>query len=323
MAIKIQRQTASASSASPPSTLPYGELACDKTAVLYVGNSSNYPVKMMDTNSYNQVGNPNLGTNTNFSNPINQRGAASYTGDSTSPYCIDRWRISNGTTYTVGTYTLSAANYANRACGMWQSNEMGAHQLSIGDNVTVSIYANGQLHTAVMHVLDRGLYSSFADVPAGYTCDDFEIVPCTYAGDNTVYNIGIYPKKPLTVNYIKWEKGSVATPYVPKDYGAELSECLRYYYQVSSVRTFGQQHTGAGTYVNVILPQVMRVTPTVSAPGEWTIRFNGMDKNATVSSVNSLTGNTLNLTMSTIAGGTYIGPLYAFYNDKITFSADL
>ena len=67
----------------------------------------------------------------------------------------------------------------------------------------------------------------------------------------------------------------------------------------------------------------MRVTPTVSAPGEWTIRFNGMEKKATVSSINSLTGNTLNLTMSTIAGGTYIGPLYAFYNGEITFSADL
>ena len=126
-----------------------------------------------------------------------------------------------------------------------------------------------------------------------------------------------------TITWAKLEKGSVATPYVPKGYGAELSECLRYYYQVASVRTFGQQHTGAGTYLNIILPQVMRVTPTVSAPGEWTIRFNGMDKKATVSSVNSLTGNTLNLTMSTIAGGTYIGPLYAFYDGKITFSADL
>lgn len=267
---------------------------------------------------------PNLGTNTNFSNPINQRGAASYTTTTeASIYCIDRWRIVKNTTYTVASFTLTAPSYAARACGMWQSNEMGAHQLSIGDDVTVSIYANGKLHTPTMKVIDRDLYDAFANVPASYDCDDFEIVLCTYARDNTMYNLGIYPKKPLTVNYIKWEKGSVATPYVPKGYGAELSECLRYYYQVASVRTFGQQHTGAGTYVNIILPQVMRVTPTVSAPGEWTIRFNGMDKKATVSSVNSLTGNTLNLTMSTIAGGTYIGPLYAFYDGKITFSADL
>ena len=210
---------------------------------------------------------PNLGTNTNFSNPINQRSAASYTGDSTSPYCIDRWRISNGTTYTVGTYTLSAANYANRACGMWQSNEMGAHQLSIGDDVTVSIYANGKLHTPTMKVIDRDLYDAFANVPASYDCDDFEIVLCTYAGDNTMYNLGIYPKKPLTVNYIKWEKGSVATPYVPKGYGAELAECLRYFQRVhTDWRIYPTLKDMLYRFSQSTL-QVMRIKPTISAHG--------------------------------------------------------
>lgn len=210
---------------------------------------------------------PNLGTNTNFPNPINQRGAASYTGDSTSPYCIDRWRISNGTTYTVGTYTLSAANYANRACGMWQSNEMGAHQLSIGDDVTVSIYANGKLHTPTMKVIDRDLYDAFANVPASYDCDDFEIVLCTYARDNTMYNLGIYPKKPLTVNYIKWEKGSVATPYVPKGYGAELAECLRYFQRVhADWRIYPTLKDMLYRFSQSTL-QVMRIKPTISAHG--------------------------------------------------------
>lgn len=210
---------------------------------------------------------PNLGTNTNFPNPINQRGAASYTGDSTSPYCIDRWRISNGTTYTVGTFTLSAANYANRACGMWQTNLLGEHWLSIGDNVTVSIYANGQLHTAVMQVLDRDSYSSFADVPAGYTCDDFEIVLCTYAGDSSKYNLGVYPKKALTVNYIKWEKGSVATPYVPKGYGAELAECLRYFQRVhADWRIYPTLKDMLYRFSQSTL-QVMRIKPTISAHG--------------------------------------------------------
>lgn len=112
MAIKIQRQTASASSASPPSTLPYGELACDKTAVLYVGNSSNYPVKMMDENSYNQVGNPNLLDNTNFKNLVNQRGASSYSLD--WKYSIDRWVLLG--TYSVSNHTLTfdAGNQTSR-----------------------------------------------------------------------------------------------------------------------------------------------------------------------------------------------------------------
>ena len=222
---------------------------------------------------------PNLGTNTNFPNPINQRGAASYTGDSTSPYCIDRWRISNGTTYTVGTFTLSAATYANRACGMWQSNEMGAHQLSIGDDITVSIYANGKLHTPTMKVIDRDLYDAFANVPAGYDCDDFEIVLCTYAKDKTKYNLGIYPKKLLSVNYIKWEKGSAATPYVPKSYRAELAECQRYFYRIyNSTWQTGSLIFGWGFIVPFDTPVPMRSNPTINfvdaglkvfAPSGW------------------------------------------------------
>ena len=210
---------------------------------------------------------PNLGTNTNFPNPVNQRGATSYTGDGTSPYCIDRWRISNGTTYTVNTHTLTATSYAARACGMWQSNEMGAHQLSIGDDITVSIYANGKLHTPTMKVIDRDLYDAFANVPAGYDCDDFEIVLCTDAKDKTKYNLGIYPKKLLSVNYIKWEKGSAATPYVPKGYGAELEECQRYYIRIPSESAVcGYQSTNYVWYT-VSFPE-MRIVPTLSVtPG--------------------------------------------------------
>lgn len=222
---------------------------------------------------------PNLGTNTNFPDAINQRGKTIYTGDNTSPYCIDRWRISNGTTYTVGTFTLSAATYANRACGMWQSNEMGAHQLSIGDDITVSIYANGKLHTPTMKVIDRDLYDAFANVPAGYDCDDFEIVLCTYAKDKTKYNLGIYPKKLLSVNYIKWEKGSAATPYVPKSYRAELAECQRYFYRIyNSTWQTGSLISGWGFIVPFDTPVPMRSNPTINfvdaglkvfAPSGW------------------------------------------------------
>lgn len=268
---------------------------------------------------------PNLGTNTNFSNPINQRGAASYTGDSTSPYCIDRWRISNGTTYTVGTFTLSAANYANRACGMLQTNLLGEHWLSIGDNVTVSIYANGQLHTAVMQVLDRGSYSSFADVPAGYTCDDFEIVLCTYAGDNTAYNLGIYPKKPLTVNYIKWEKGSVATPYVPKGYGAELLACQRYYVPIGeNTKFFGGIGTaGNVAFVGMILPVQMRVTPSFTSDLNVVLRTVQGEQNIHGPVISKMTENNLAFTVTLNSGTTKSTPCAGYFYNECGLSADL
>lgn len=265
---------------------------------------------------------PNLGTNTNFPNPVNQRGATSYTGDGTSPYCIDRWRISNGTTYTVGTFTLSAATYANRACGMWQSNEMGQHQLSIGDDVTVSIYANGKLHTTTMKVLNRDLYDAFANVPASYDCDDFEIVLCTYAGDNTMYNLGIYPKKPLTVNYIKWEKGSVATPYVPKAFGDEFLECLRYFVGGVGIGSAGIV-SGSTFRVLIPTPVPMRTAPSVTVKVADNVVYNGTFKalNTTVSNITrQRNGIHLHIGMAASGVNNYPGIAYGLQCD---LSADL
>ena len=264
----------------------------------------------------------NLGTNTNFPDAINQRGKTTYTGDNTSPYCIDRWRISNGTTYTVGTFTLSAATYANRACGMWQSNEMGAHQLSIGDDVTVSIYANGKLHTPTMKVIDRDLYDAFANVPASYDCDDFEIVLCTYARDNTMYNLGIYPKKPLTVNYIKWEKGSVATPYVPKAFGDEFLECLRYFVGGVGIGSAGIV-SGSTFRVLIPTPVPMRTAPSVTVKVADNVVYNGTIKalNTTVSNITrQRNGIHLHIGMAASGVNNYPGIAYGLQCD---LSADL
>ena len=265
---------------------------------------------------------PNLGTNTNFPDAINQRGKTTYTGDNTSPYCIDRWRISNGTTYTVNTHTLTATSYAARACGMWQSNEMGAHQLSIGDDVTVSIYANGKLHTPTMKVIDRDLYDAFANVPASYDCDDFEIVLCTYAGDNTMYNLGIYPKKPLTVNYIKWEKGSVATPYVPKAFGDEFLECLRYFVGGVGIGSAGIV-SGSTFRVLIPTPVPMRTAPSVTVKVADNVVYNGTFKalNTTVSNITrQRNGIHLHIGMAASGVNNYPGIAYGLQCD---LSADL
>ena len=44
MSIEIYRQNASSETASPPPTLSYGEIACDKDGTIYVGNSANSPI---------------------------------------------------------------------------------------------------------------------------------------------------------------------------------------------------------------------------------------------------------------------------------------
>ncbi len=201
-----------------------------------VGSRSPELTAKMDKDIYFQVGNLNLGDNTNLLNPVNQQGQASYTGDSTSPYCIDRWRISNGTTYNIVSRTLTASSYANRACGMWQTNELAQQALAIGSTITFSGYINGMQHFGTMKIHNRDLYSSFAEVPAGYECDDFEIVCCTASHEQSKYNLGIYPKKEAVLNWIKWEKGLYATPYAPKGFGLEQLECMRYFQTIKGIK---------------------------------------------------------------------------------------
>lgn len=220
--------------AGPLTVLTGGELEVRMTEL--VGTRSPELTGKMDKAVYTQVGNLNLGDNTNLLNPVNQQGQASYTGDSTSPYCIDRWRISNGTTYDIASRALTASSYANRACGMWQTNELAQQALAIGSTITFSGYINGMQHSGTIKILNRDLYSSFAEVPAGYECDDFEIVCCTASHEQSKYNLGIYPKKEAVLNWIKWEKGLYATPYAPKGFGLEQLECMRYYQTIKGIK---------------------------------------------------------------------------------------
>ena len=220
--------------AGPLTVMTGGEVEVRMTEL--VGTRSPELTGKMDRDIYFQVGNLNLGDNTNLLNPVNQQGQASYTGDSTSPYCIDRWRISNGTTYNIVSRTLTASSYANRACGMWQTNELAQQALAIGSTITFSGYINGMQHSGTIKILNRDLYSSFAEVPAGYECDDFEIVCCTASHEQSKYNLGIYPKKEAVLNWIKWEKGLYATPYAPKGFGLEQLECMRYYQTIKGIK---------------------------------------------------------------------------------------
>lgn len=79
MAIKIYRQTPSQLEAAPPSSLNYGELACDKDGTIYVGNSSNeavsrvsYAVSAGTANSANSA--TTATTATNATNATNATG---------------------------------------------------------------------------------------------------------------------------------------------------------------------------------------------------------------------------------------------------------
>ena len=221
------------------------------------------------TERLSYIGNPNLLDNSNFTNPVNQRDGTSYSASTgNTVYAIDRWRI-EGATYTVATHTLSGTSYTNRACRMAQFIEMEQYGLAIGDTLTFSLETNGTKHSATAKILDRDQYSNFESVPSAYSCADFDVVLCTGLSKPSILSFTICPKKALVLEWAKLEKGSVATPYVHKSYGAELSACQRYFYYLDATKWYAcYQITGWGLIIPIDLPVPMRAQPTANTVGE-------------------------------------------------------
>lgn len=319
MAIKIQRQTASASSATPPSTLPYGELACDKTAVLYVGSSSNLPVKMMDTNSYNQVGNPNLLDNTNFKKLVNQRGKSSYSLD--RKYCIDRWVLLG--TYSVSNHTLTFdAGHQTSRFGLDAISYMrqGIEKLDAG---TYTISA-GIGDTVYSHSFVVG--STVAS--QAWNMGPFYFVYEKFSGVNTQwFGFGVVPgaSSPgsVALDWIKLEVGTVATPYTPKAYGEELDECSRYFVGSIGYGTAGVVNASATRFF-ISTPVMMRgVTPTVTVNIPDNVVFGGTFKalNTTVTGTQRFRNGIL-VNIGSVATGVTNTPGIA-YGLSVDISCDI
>ena len=90
------------------------------------------------------------------------------------------------------------------------------------------------------------------------------------------------------IDWIKLEKGSVATPYAPKGYGAELAECMRYYIPPQSAelvteQIYRSQFNGA-LHIVAQYPVPMRGTPIVSVRVTYQKNVSGAEKK-TVSAI--------------------------------------
>lgn len=258
---------------------------------------------------------PSLGRNGNFRQPVNQRAATSYTGGGIDPYSIDGWKLTAGGNYNVTTRTLSGASYTARACGIYQFCELSLGSLALGDMITVTVSVGGHEYTASMPLVDRDAYSSFSEVPAGFSNDDFEIVPVSFSSSNpTVYHVGIYAKKALTLDYFKWEKGTIATPYQDPVYEEELLKCMRYYQRISydvgfPVTALGQRHRFCMSFI-----APMRAKPSLSGVGSP--YFFGCQAYS-----NSTTTTSFSIELESISGGVSNGVMSAV--ETIQLSAEL
>lgn len=267
MGIKILRQTISSTSTEPlpPPPTEYGIIACDRAGSMYVGDSSNSPVEQMSVKKYSQTSNPNLLDNTNFFNPINQRNQTSYSNTDAAPkYSIDRWQVLGGT-FDVQTRTYTS----NSTLGIYGNQfrqYIPLESVSIGDTITVSSVINDTRQIFTTTIPQYG--DTVADAPflLETTWGGFKMIT-REAEHAALLTMVVNVSQSITVDWIKMEFGNFATPYVPKGYGAELAECLRYFQRVyADWRIYPTLKDMPYRFSQSTL-QVMRIKPTISAHG--------------------------------------------------------
>lgn len=230
---------------------------------MYVGDSSNSPVEQMSVKKYSQTSNPNLLDNTNFFNPINQRNQTSYSNTDAAPkYSIDRWQVLGGT-FDVQTRTYTS----NSTLGIYGNQfrqYIPLESVSIGDTITVSSVINDTRQIFTTTIPQYG--DTVADAPflLETTWGGFKMIT-RKAEHAALLTMVVNVSQSITVDWIKMEFGNFATPYVPKGYGAELAECLRYFQRVyADWRIYPTLKDMPYRFSQSTL-QVMRIKPTISA----------------------------------------------------------
>ena len=217
-----------------------------------------------------KVGNPyNLLDNSDFRNPVNQRGGSTHTASGVAKYTIDRWDMN--------------VNVESVTC------------VSNGVQVTAKTEANGFFRTFLEHSVLLGKTYTFA-----VKTSDGELVICsgTYpasipsselimaqAGSNDS-KINIYfsaqPSRgscQIRVNngstvIIEWaalyegEYTAETLPeYQPKGYAAEYDECTRYFYRLKAYWKYaftGMCTSATNAEITIPIPQRMRIEPTMT-----------------------------------------------------------
>lgn len=187
----------------------------------------------------------NLLDNSDFRNPVNQRGKTSITIDSGYMPWIDRWLFTDWSSQNgVLTATANGISVGNTDISFYQRFEKGVlHQ---GGKYTLVLYISGENPTIYNEAISFG--------------DTFDSIGFTVTSGKTIYAAALY----------SGEYTSETLPeYHPRGYGAEFAECIRYYYrnwdgELDSSKLFSVYVPVNGRSTSIVFPAKMRVNPTIT-----------------------------------------------------------
>ena len=163
---------------------------------------------------------------------VNQRGQNEYS----TGYTVDRWYISTdkckAAPETNGIRLTATATLTSNTHAFWQNNEFplppGKYTLSLkAADVTGGWAARIRTVTAAGDYVDSYYTPRLQAGINSVTVDlsDSEYISAVSIG----FNKGTEAGNSLKLAWAKLEGGSLATPFVPPDYAAELAKCQRFY----------------------------------------------------------------------------------------------
>ena len=203
--------------------------------------------------------NPNLLDNSDYK--IAQAGYNGAHGN--TAYLCDRW-----SKYIVtGRMTGDGMLLTPSGAGAWiiQYKLLTDTGLTEGDTVTLTVKVNGTVYSGSATLQIK---SAAVDADSMVDTDDIRAAAFIPAGNTDQIAVYIVIKQTCTLTWTKLEKGSVATPYVPKGYGADLAECQRYYIRLPSESAVCGSQSANYVWYTVSFPE-MRIIPTLSVtPGD-------------------------------------------------------
>ena len=259
----------------------------------------------------------NLLDNSDFTNPVNQRGLSSYTNGG---YSIDRWRtvMASGTT----TYVAGGILWLGKKYGQFLQTLPKHYE---GKALTFAIYLSDVSSENIKALINDGRSQSVRSVHQG-----LNIVTYTVRSDATTLFVGLQNNsqssdQSCTPVWAALYEGTYTAdtlpPYVSKGYAAELAECQRYYQTIPALTHIPGVTNSSALFTASYKIPTMRIAPTVSlASGKKVNIYSGgysvTTENYTMENAAKQNQITLNVTLDT-------GSFIAYKPGVLMFPVDI
>lgn len=220
----------------------------------------------------------NLLDNSNFRNPVNQRGQTSY---SSGGYTVDRWGMYATTTMTVsveeGGLRLDNTNGPeDSASAVFHRFDDKESKLLGGKAVTIAVCDENGTITVAAGTLSASDVSSNTAQFAHISADKTFYINAYKRSSTQCFEIriNVYAGKTVTIKWAALYEGEYTAEtlpeYQPKGYGAELAECKRYFEVVMGGCSAPAHPYNATTFAFVLDYAEKRIVPTITFSTPYT-----------------------------------------------------